>query len=247
MVAKQAGQVAGGFAGGFLNNPGVVAVLGIAITVITSLLIFRKDIADFFGGLSVPQIPEINISLPEITFPELPSFPEITFPDFPEITFPDFPDINIFGGGDGDDFVPFSQETNAEDFPTEEPLPATCECGSTIVQDASGNVTQTCLACEVDTPTVPEEGDPEFIGPVQPDEPELELPPGFVGGGPSFEGGTIFDFEEPAPFEIGIGTTLNEIINALGVSATEAANLLFEATEFGTSSFSFGTNVDGGA
>jgi len=90
---------------------------------------------------------------------------------------------------------------------------------------------------------VPEEGDPDFIGPVQPDEPDLELPPDFVGGGPSFEGGTIF--ETPLePFEITESTTLSDIIEEFGVSASAAANIKFETLEFPTSTFDFGTNTN---
>jgi len=95
LVAKQAGQAAGGFFGGIANNPGIVAIAGIAITVLTTLLIFRKDIQGFFGNLKFPELP----GLPDITFPTF-EFPDITFPDFPDITFPEFnfpefPDINI--------------------------------------------------------------------------------------------------------------------------------------------------------
>jgi len=258
MVAKQAagiaGSAAGGAAGGFFNNPGVIAIAGIAITIITTLLIFRKDIGEFFGNLRLPELPEINLpGLPDITFPsfdfEFPTFefPDITFPTFEFPTF-EFPDINIFGfGDDEDEFVPFSQETDPEDFPTEDPLPAVCECGSTIVQDASGQVTQTCLAC------APEPGDPDFIGPVDPgpftgpgpfqELPPDELPPGFVGGGPSFEGGSIFDLEEDAPFEITESTTLSDIIDEFGVSASKAADILFTALEFPTSTFDFGEST----
>lgn len=96
MVAKKAagiaGSAAGGAAGGFFNNPGVIALAGIAITIVTTLLIFRKDISEFFGNLRLPEFPEINLpGLPDITFPTF-EFPDITFPEF---NFPEFPDINI--------------------------------------------------------------------------------------------------------------------------------------------------------
>jgi len=122
MVAKRAGQ----FAGGILNNPGALAAIGIAVSIITTLVIFRNDIRNFFGT-TVPEaagqafgeaavagagsaissgfesagesITEFftNIELP--TF-ELPSF------DFtlPTIEFPSFEDV--FGPSvDGDDFT----------------------------------------------------------------------------------------------------------------------------------------------
>ena len=45
--------------------------------------------------IPMPQMPtlptEIKVSLPEITFPEIPAFPEITFPEIP--AFPDFEKI----------------------------------------------------------------------------------------------------------------------------------------------------------
>jgi len=96
LVAKKAagiaGSAAGSAAGGFFNNPGVIALAGIAITIVTTLLIFRKDISEFFGNLRFPELP----GLPDITFPTF-EFPDITFPtfEFPEFNFPEFPDINI--------------------------------------------------------------------------------------------------------------------------------------------------------
>jgi len=234
LVAKKAagvaGAAAGGAAGGFFNNPGVIAIVGIAITLITTLLIFRKDIGEFFSGFGQIEFPEITFpSFPDITFP---SFPDITFPKFPTFEFPEFPTFELptfelppfFGGGGG---AP----------PTGPPLvPIECECGTAIVQDEFGNITQTCIECAA----IPEPGDPGFIGPVQPDEPFMlpeipfeeepmigpTLPPGFVGGGPSFEGGTIFE----TPLE---NLTLNQIIEmGLAETASEAASLQAEAIGF---------------
>jgi len=115
LVAKQAGQAAGGFAGGFFNNPGVVAVIGIVAAILIPLLIFRKNIAEFFNqGV---QLPDVNIEIPNpfegfefpnpfegFEFPsfELPSFelPSFEFPsfelpsfEFPSIDLPDLPGV----------------------------------------------------------------------------------------------------------------------------------------------------------
>lgn len=87
MVAK----AAGGFAGGFFNNPGVVAIVGGLGALAIALIFFSKDIRNFFGSLEAPSLPDISITLPEI------KFPEITFPEFPTIEFPPFEFPNIFG------------------------------------------------------------------------------------------------------------------------------------------------------
>jgi len=121
MVAKRAGQ----FAGGFLNNPGALAAIGIVVSIITTLVIFRKDISDFFGrsfgeaavegagaaissGLSSAgeNITNFftNLELPSFELPsfELPSFELPSF-DLPTIEFPSFEDV--FGEPSGLDFT----------------------------------------------------------------------------------------------------------------------------------------------
>jgi len=110
MVAKKAGQ----FAGGFLNNPGALAAIGIVVSIITTLVIFRNDIRNFLGTTIPEAFGDINIQLPSI---ELPSLPEITLPSFelpsfelpsfdftlPTIDFPSFEDV--FGEPSGLDFT----------------------------------------------------------------------------------------------------------------------------------------------
>jgi len=91
----------------------------------------------------------------------------------------------------------------------------------------------------------PDEPPPTQI--TEPFMPPVELPGGFVGGGVSFEGGTIFP-RDPCFM------TLNEIIEAgLASSASAAANLKAiacsenvtqEPSDF-PESFDFGTNVPG--
>jgi len=110
MVAKKAAGVAGSAAGGFFNNPGaIVATLGVT-AIVALLLIFRKDISNFFGstfgeaavagaGAAISSGFESagenisnffgNIELPSFELPsfELPSF------ELPSFEFPSFPDI----------------------------------------------------------------------------------------------------------------------------------------------------------
>jgi len=95
MVARQAGS----FLGGIANNPGIIAIAAIGLT----LFIFRDRISEFFAGLKFPEFPPI----------EFPEFPTIEFPEFPE--FPDFGSFfDNFFGGNGDE-PPFTE------VPTEEP------------------------------------------------------------------------------------------------------------------------------
>jgi len=225
MVAKQTGQAAGGFFGALANNPGIVAIAGIAITVVTTLLIFRKDIANFFSGFGQVELPDITFpSLPDITFPtfEFPSFPDITFPtfEFPTFEFPDFniefptfefPDI-FGGGGGGDPDLPpgFQPNPEFEDDPTMFLPPDPVEDIPGVTVTETETETGTLFSVEIG-------GQPE----PEPD-PDLDILSGFAF----------------TPF-----TTLSDIINQFGVSASAAANLLAEALgNFG--GFAFGTNVN---
>jgi len=84
--AERVARAGGSFLGGIANNPGIV-ILGL---VLGGLFIFRDKISEAFAGIG-EGFGNIDITLPEIKFPD---FPEIKFPDFPE--FPDF--SNIFAG-----------------------------------------------------------------------------------------------------------------------------------------------------
>jgi len=138
--------------------------------------------------------------------------------------------MGVMGGGNGLDLPPDVEDTG---LLTPEQR-AACKCGTNIIQDIMGDVSETCISpCDI-----PEEGDPDFIGPVQPDEkfmlpepepdfdepeppfqPPVDLPSGFTGGGISFEGGTIFE-RDPCFM------SLSEIIDAgLASSASAAANV----------------------
>jgi len=239
-------RAAGSFLGGIFNNPGIIILGGLAI----ALLFFQKDIREAFGNLG-----KINIELPEFKFPEF-TFPEITFPTLPEINL-----CTLFGIGCNGDKppepvgdLPFPPDVENTGLLTDEER-AACGCGTNIIQDIQGDVSETCIICEI-----PEEGDPDFIGPTQPngdfsldtffdepdpifDEPEppfeppIELPPGFEGGGPSFEGGTIFETDI-------CNKSIGQIAQENGISASAAADMKFQACE--TSDFDFGTNTGSG-
>jgi len=271
-VAGVAGSAAGSAAGGFLNNPGAVAAIGIVVAIVTSLLIFRKDISEFFSGLG-----NINIELPTI------EFPDITFPDFPDITFPDFPDFPDFTSIFENFFNQF-QFGNGDGGPGPVPpgeigdsgvtLPPGCfiddqgrlDCPSPPTFDACAEFPD-LPQCQ---PEEPEQLPPGFVGPPGPGQQECfdipvltggtfnsctgeftppvapepvpgpTLPPGFVGGGPSFEGGTIFETTDESC------TTLSCVIDRNpGFSASQAADRLAEILgTFGD--FDFGTNTGSG-
>jgi len=104
-MSATAGRAAGGFVGGIANNPGIVAIAGIGITIGLVLLFFQNDIRKFFNEFQLPSIELPTINLPDITFPTF-EFPDITFPtfEFPDINI-GFPDINIGLPGVPDPFV----------------------------------------------------------------------------------------------------------------------------------------------
>jgi len=257
-MVKGKAKAAGSFLGGIANNPGIIIISAIGI----ALLFFAGDIrrafagiGEGFGKIEFPDITLPTIEFPEITFPTF-EFPEFDFPEFPP--FPDFNLCSLFGigcpgDGDGDD-IPGDLPPDVEDTGLLTPdQRAACECGTSIIQDIEGDVSETCIPCPQEE--APEELPPDFIGPPGPGQmecfeipqigggilntctgiitppepitppadepftPPVELPPDFEGGGPSFEGGTIFE-RDPCFM------TLNEIINAgLASSASAAADL----------------------
>ena len=221
MVAKQAGQ----FAGGFFNNPGVVAIIGILIAIGIPLLIFRKNISDFFSQ-GFPDIQLPSIELPDINIPnifegfelpsfELPTFPEITFPEFPTFEFPtfEFPDIfgGLFNGGNG-----MTDET-AEDF-TESGMAAARGARGGAPDVVSG-ITEPFRDAARFAMDFPEAFIPEVEGPERQVQTLLDTGQQFFGGGPSFIGGTV----SPTPIE---RLSLSQIIDmGLAETASQAANL----------------------
>jgi len=238
--AERVARAGGSFLGGIANNPGIV-ILGL---VLGGLFIFRDKISEAFasvgegfGNIDI-QLPEIK--LPDITFPEFPKFPEITFPDF----------AGFFTGFQEQQTNFFEQFTNlfkSEGIPQPQKMvedtglidPLTCECGSTIVQDAFGNVNQTCNKCAPSgTPSEPfrdaerfaMDFPEEFIEKpvVQPSvqvQPVLQLPTGFEGGGVSFVGGSIFPTGTGLSQENIANLSLSDIIDLFNVTASQASNI----------------------
>lgn len=179
-----AGRGAGSFLGGFLNNPAVVILGALGIV----FLFFGGDIRKAFGSLGESISKIGSVSLPDI------NFPDFNFPEFPSL-----PDINLSLGGTTDAITDtisnlqnqiskilaggnFQQITNPDDLfegaiSPDDPLatiPRTdCECGLSIVQDASGNITQKCIECEEQTAFKPPADPPVTIS----DEIELSFQP----------------------------------------------------------------------
>jgi len=234
-MVKGKARAAGSFLGGLANNPAIVIIA----LVLGGLIIFKDQISKAVGGLgaaAVEGIGDINIQLPEIKFPEF-TFPEFKFPELPEIQFPTLPTLpNIFG----DDTIPQPQKMveNTGLLPD----PNICECGSSIVQDAFGNVNQTCKSCQqvsgIPKPDPVFEGgigDPNFLDflgltPAQmfaADKGGFVVPasdPFGLGGGEGFIGGktTFGDSGE-------IVDTLSEVLSIFpNLTASQAADALTE-------------------
>jgi len=266
-VASAGSRVAGRGVGAALSSPFGIAGLGLAAIIIL-IVIFRKDIGKFFEGLKFPEFPAIPNPFENFEFPK---FPDITFPDitFPDITFPDFPEINLpdFSGL----FEGFQeqQETFLSGLQLEfnklfggTPLPQpqkmvedtgllsqeevlACQCGSTITQDAFGNVNQQCKECAAidtalpsldpalnipDTSGLAFGGLLDFLG-LTPAQQFAQQKGGFdvpfndptgLGGGVSFIGGTT-------TFGSGIVDTLSEVLAIFpNLTASQAADALAE-------------------
>jgi len=261
VVAKAAGS----FLGGIANNPGIIAIAAIAIT----LFIFRDRISEFFAGLKFPEFPEF----PTIEFPE---FPTIEFPEFPPP--PDFSGFfdflsGIFGNGNGNGIpgdLPLPPDVEDTGLLTPEQR-AACNCGTNIIQDIMGDVSETCISpCPETSPPQdcfftpagvlicpedfalpggppgpitngfigPPEPEPDFDEPEPPFEPPIDLPAGFEGGGPSFEGGTIFETDI-------CNKSIGQIAIENGISASAAADMKAQACE-DLSFFDFGTSTGSG-
>jgi len=228
---------AGSFLGGIFNNPGIVILGALAI----GLLFFQKDIKNAFGslgqGLGNITLPEIN--LPTINLPTI-NLPEIKFPEFkfPEITFP-----TIFGNGLE---KPLKMVEDTGLLTQEETL--ACECGTSITQDAFGNVNNVCKQCATVGPNPAlalEPSDAELFAKdfPEPFSPVIvsNLPSGFdvfQTPGSSFVGAAI----NPTPIQ---NLSLSQIIDKFSVTASQAANIkAIDKDDFGD--FDFGSNTGGG-
>jgi len=236
-MVKGKARAAGSFLGGLANNPAIVIIA----LVLGGLFIFRDRISGAFADLG-GSLGDINITLPEIQFPEFPKFPE-----FPEIKLPDFKLPEIFGGGGLEKPLKMVEDTGLLADPT------VCECGSSIVQDAFGNVNQTCKPCAAGVGMNPalalEPSDAELFAsqapapiiPVETTPIQSILPSGFEAfqvGDSGFVGAAI----NPTPIQ---NLSLSQIIDMFDVSASQAANIKAIAKDdFGD--FDFGTNTGGG-
>jgi len=254
-MVKGKARAAGSFLGGIANNPGIV-ILGI---VAIGLFIFKDKISEAFASIGEGFG---EITLPEITLPTI-NLPEINFPEFPEIKLPDFTGFftgfqqqqenffkqftDFFTGGGA---IPQPQKM-VEDtglFTTEQR--ALCKCGSSIVQDAFGNVNEQCKPCQEEKTAAqepfrdaaifakdfPETFVPKDTGLTPAQQFSLEKQgissfllsnqgQQFEGFGPSFIGGSIFE----TPIE---NLSLSQIIDKFMVTASQAANLKAIATGF---------------
>jgi len=262
-------RAAGSFLGGLTNNPGLIVIL----LVLGGLFIFRDKISNFVQT-GLEGFGEIDITLPEITFPDFPEFPE--FPELPPL--PDF--CALFGLGCPDDG--FSPENPP---PVDTPLPpdviddpefplGPIDPGEGCVLHPDGTVTcdtpptfDVCVAfpelCQE-----PEEPRPPVIP-----NPDLDLEPSDAElfaedfpGDSAIPPGPVFEppIAPPPGFEVGgpgtgdgtppTGTifqtsicnmSLGQIIDAgLASSASAAADLKFQECE--ESDFNFGTNTGSG-
>jgi len=247
-------KAAGSFFGAIFGNP----VVALVLLGLGALLIFRKDITNFLDkGIGNITLPEIK--LPDITFPEFPTitFPELSFPDFGNI-FEGFQEqqsnflqgiTDLFKGG----AIPQPQKMVEDTGLLSQEDVLKCQCGSSIVQDAFGNVNEVCKTCAVTDTALPSL-DPAL------NVPQLELPPfagslefligsGQIGGSPPPPQPLLEQEAEiiiPAVDISGLGggpsfiggtttlgsnivDTLTEVLQAFpNLSASQAANLLSE-------------------
>jgi len=245
-MVKGKARAAGSFLGGIANNPGIVILGALAI----GLFIFRDKISDAFasigegfGEITLPEINLPDITLPDITFPDFPALPDFSgfftgFQQQQENFFKSFTDF-FSGGG-----IPQPQKMVEDTGLLPDPL--VCQCGSTIVQDAFGNVNQKCNPCEQEKTAAQQPFNDAAI--FAKDFPEKFVPTGqealtpvqkflieskgfsissflidepkqqFTGGGVSFTGGSIFE----TPIE---NLSLSQIIDKFMVTASQAANL----------------------
>jgi len=240
-------KAAGSFFGAIFGNP-IVALLLLGLG---ALLIFRKDITNFLdkgiGNITLPEIKLPDITLPDITLPDIPNpFEDFKFPDFSgfftglqeqqENFFTKL--INQFNLDVSPDIPkPIKMVEDTGLLSQEDVLK--CECGSTITQDAFGNVQQLCKVCDKPPSAVtpPQDlggifgtGLLDFLGLTPAQEFAIskggfnvpESNPFGIGGGGSFIGGTT-TFGDSS----NIVDTLSEVLNIFpNLTASQAADAL---------------------
>jgi len=247
-MVKGKARAAGSFLGGLANNPAIVIIA----LVLGGLFIFKDRISEAFASFG-ESIGNVDIQLPDIQLPDI-TLPEINFPDFPE--FPALPDFSGLFQQQQDFFTNLINQINfglTPDIPKPTkmvedtgllPDPSICQCGSTITQDAFGNVNQQCKPCEQQDTALPSQ-DPslnvptgtggvfggllDFLGLTPAQAFALEKQGGIqitpqdnfgIGGGPSFIGGTT-------TFGSNIVDTLTEVLNIFpNLTASQAADAL---------------------
>jgi len=229
-LSEAGGRGAGGFLGGVANNPGIIAIAGIGLL----LLFFAGDIRKAFGSLGESLGKFGSVELPDITLPSI-NFPQITFPsfEFPTIEFPkfEFPDVNfqipdVIGGasmaigGAGETVTDFFEgfrsdlEQSFANLFESQKLPPIGEGDFTEVGQAGARSARGATGTEEEFTQIMEEvvAQPKIISKLPDSDQEF----GF--GGPSFEGG--FVFENPID-------TLSEVLAQFPqLTASQAADFL---------------------
>jgi len=297
-ASRTAGTGVGAAASGFFSNPAVI----ITALVLGGLFIFRDKISEGFGGLFENlKFPEIPNPFENLTNPfEGFEFPTFTNPfegfEFPTFTNPfegfELPDFTSqfegFNTQFQDLFSGFQLQLNNL-FGTELEMPTEmventglltqeqldqCQCGSSIKQDAFGNVNHVCKTCaSVDTQlpsqdpslNIPDTGgfvgglgDPNFLDflgltPAQQfqqdkiDSGEAQpIPSNLPTGFEFFQSGGSTGFTGASINQTPIANlSLSQIIDMFNVTASQAANILAIANnDFGD--FDFGTNTGSG-
>jgi len=209
-LSEASGRGAGGFLGGVANNPGIVAIAGIALL----LAFFSGDIRKAFGSLGESLGKFGSIQLPDIQFPSF-EFPQIEFPDVIGPVQEAFGEAGEAVGGVGGAIEEFFG--GISDAITSVITPGT---GDPIESTDFTTVGQ--AGARTDRRSITEETQFQQIMEGVVAAPEVvSLLPGdqvFGGGGVSFEGGFIF--ENPID-------TLTEVLAAFPqLTASQAADFL---------------------
>jgi len=215
-------KAAGSFLGGLSNNPGIIIIAVVAI----ALFLFRDRISNAFASVG-QGLGEINIQLPEI------NLPDISFPELPTFEFPSLPSLPpIFGGGEPEPTPP-----EAGPVPPDESggfvgleIPEGCTvnpdgtiaCPTPPTFDVCATFPDLCggVIAPPEQPTQPEQPPIDTSSPFPIDVQDPEAGGEFGGGGTGFEGGFIF--ENPID-------TLSEVLAAFPqLTASQAADFLAE-------------------
>jgi len=230
-VASAGARTAGSGIGAALSSPFGFGLLGVG-AIILLLVLFQKQIGEFFAGLKFPEFPPINIELPKIEFPDF-NFPEITFPEitFPEITFPDFSNLFQPQVEPERQDVPFPDpEREAAGLPPIDIVPDVTGGRADRLRDVIDPPRETIEEIFPDQPVSISDFINRFTQPqvleqdvrsFLVDEPTQQ----FTGAGVSFEGGAIFE----TPIE---NLSLSQIADKFMVSASKAASLRARAQGF---------------